>query len=622
MISGNSIQEQLSIVTELANAGRRNEALAMLDAVLRQAPDNPAAWRMMVRLASTRSQAMEALQQLQRLEPDNVQVRELIERLESGSQEERKRDRLTYVWLIGAGAAALIFILFLIFIFVRPIWQGPEAAGSGQEVDELALEEVADLPLSNCQGLVDRALGVSDQSCRQIGANQVCYGNYRLDAVLSTDTAPRFALVGDVVDVQSLLHIMASPLDPAAGQWGIAVFKLQADVARTIPGQAVTFLVFGDTSVDNVSGDMHAFYFSTGFGAVTCAQVAFDGILIDMPDGSSLSFRANGAELTLSGSTNLQARSGEEMTVSMLSGEGSVQSAGEEQTLTAGQELSVPLGGDSGLEASGPPSTPRTLPDAVTTLACLLIGQNCPEEVAEEPEASEEAEAIPTNTSVPVDSSLPTNTPVPVAPGQPTNTPVPLPTNTSVPPSTRTPTELRSPTPTRTPQPGLPVATNTSAPPNTQVPTSTPVPSITPVPTNTPVPTATPQPTTTPLPTNTEPPAQGSCSNINISWADPVKFDIRNEYGSPIILTKIELTWDDFEATGQLKQVTLSGPALAAGNLGGPDVSISLSGNTDKRTVSNDNTKTLSFTFEEVPVGEGYSVGVTFDVGCTRSASH
>jgi hypothetical protein len=66
-------------------------------------------------------------------------------------------------------------------------------------------------------------------------------------------------------------------------------------------------MVFGDTSVDNVSGDMSAFYFATGFAGVRCSQVPFDGLLIEMPDGSGISFQANGVDFMLQGDAILQA---------------------------------------------------------------------------------------------------------------------------------------------------------------------------------------------------------------------------------------------------------------------------------------------------------------------------
>ena len=82
-----------------------------------------------------------------------------------------------------------------------------------------------------------------------------------------------------------------------------------------------------------------------------------------------------------------------------------------------------------------------------------------------------------------------------------------------------------------------------------------------------------------------------------------------------------ELTWDDTD-TGQLKQVKLGGAAIAAGNLGSSPTTLSLNDDASKRTINNDDAKTLAFAFMDAPVADGYTVKLTFDVGCTRSASH
>lgn len=113
----------------------------------------------------------------------------------------------------------------------------------------------------------------------------------------------------------------------------------------------------------------------------------------------------------------------------------------------------------------------------------------------------------------------------------------------------------------------------------------------------------------------------GGCSDIDISWADPVKFDIENDYGGPIVLTGITLTWNDADM-GQLKQVKLGNAAIAAGNLGNSPVSLTLNDDASKRTINDDSTRTLSFAFQNAPAEEGYSMSAVFDVGCTLSTSH
>jgi hypothetical protein len=52
----------------------------------------------------------------------------------------------------------------------------------------------------------------------------------------------------------------------------------------------------------------------------------------------------------------LQATAGKNMTVSLMEGHGTIGVGGNQQDLVGGQELTVPLGGANGLQASGPPT--------------------------------------------------------------------------------------------------------------------------------------------------------------------------------------------------------------------------------------------------------------------------
>ena len=93
-----------------------------------------------------------------------------------------------------------------------------------------------------CQRLIENALQASDQGCTRMGPNQVCYGNTTVNAQLAPAAPSRFEQRGDIINVDSLLGISVSPLDPAKDEWGIAVFKLLANLPRTLPGQNVTFI--------------------------------------------------------------------------------------------------------------------------------------------------------------------------------------------------------------------------------------------------------------------------------------------------------------------------------------------------------------------------------------------
>ena len=57
--------------------------------------------------------------------------------------------------------------------------------------------------------------------------------------------------MGDVVPITSITSITTSPLSPDTNKWGLAVFKVRADVPNSTANQAVTFIVYGNTTLTN-----------------------------------------------------------------------------------------------------------------------------------------------------------------------------------------------------------------------------------------------------------------------------------------------------------------------------------------------------------------------------------
>ena len=105
-----------------------------------------------------------------------------------------------------------------------------------------------------------------------------------------------------MVDLLAVRRLSTSPLNMNTRDWGIAVVKAQANLPDALPGQNVTFLLFGDTTVDNPSPDMRAVTVSTRIGGTNCADAPNTGVLIQSPQGSQVAMNINGADVTL-GST-------------------------------------------------------------------------------------------------------------------------------------------------------------------------------------------------------------------------------------------------------------------------------------------------------------------------------
>lgn len=103
-----------------------------------------------------------------------------------------------------------------------------------------------------CAAIVQQALAAVEDACAATGRNEACYGN------VSVQATPRdgvenlvFEQQGDLVSVADLDVLRLRALDPETDTWGIALMKLQANLPDTLPGQNVTFLLFGDVEIEN-----------------------------------------------------------------------------------------------------------------------------------------------------------------------------------------------------------------------------------------------------------------------------------------------------------------------------------------------------------------------------------
>lgn len=218
---------------------------------------------------------------------------------------------------------------------------------------------------ASCPALIEQALAAVQDACAETGRNQACYGNIALEAIPQDGVSTfNFEQQGDLVDIADLRSLELSSLDEVLGQWGIALMKLQANLPESLPGQNVTFLLFGDVEIESAvePGDesltpMQAFSFRTGLGSTTCAEAPADGILIQTPEGAGkVNLRANGVDIELGSTAYLTAQPGQFMTVSVVEGQGTVTSDGVSVEVPAGMQTSIPL--DEDLNADGEPSEP------------------------------------------------------------------------------------------------------------------------------------------------------------------------------------------------------------------------------------------------------------------------
>ena len=257
---------------------------------------------------------------------------------------------------------------------------------------------------ASCQKLIDKAISFTGNYCNQIGTNKGCYGNTTIQAQMVANSNERFSKRGDIADVSQIQSISAAPLNLSTDEWGIAVFRVLANLPGSVPGETATLMVFGNTKLDKISNGLDSFYFSSELGQIVCDKVPFDGILINMPNGVGWTFNVNGTELTLIGNASLKANTNGNMEVSLYNGAGQIISSGQRQYFGAGQKVSVNLGGPNGNQAISPPSKPVPLTSEELKVACTMTGNYCKADAISTVDAAQ-AQTIVQTGLIPVSSN-------------------------------------------------------------------------------------------------------------------------------------------------------------------------------------------------------------------------
>lgn len=103
-----------------------------------------------------------------------------------------------------------------------------------------------------CPELVEFALASVNDICDALDRNRVCYGNFQVDATFNADVPVNyFSQPADVAPIIDLATLQTAAYNLADGIWGVAIMNIQADLPNTLPGQAVTIILLGDTEIQN-----------------------------------------------------------------------------------------------------------------------------------------------------------------------------------------------------------------------------------------------------------------------------------------------------------------------------------------------------------------------------------
>ncbi|MEZ4670304.1 MAG: hypothetical protein R3E39_20550 [Anaerolineae bacterium] len=207
----------------------------------------------------------------------------------------------------------------------------------------------------------------------------------------------KFDNVGDIVNVSSIQSMTLSPMNVDENRWGVALLKLQANIPDTLPGQNVTFLLFGDVEITNAVNTeivsdqkpMQAFYLKTGTGDAQCAEAPESGMLVQTPEGvGEVNFNINGVDVEMGSTVFFQSAPEEGMTVSTLEGAAYITADDETTAIVPGTWARVPvtqrlvpmrvMGGGTLtralIEASGKPEPPKSYENSFRGMQSLPLG--------------------------------------------------------------------------------------------------------------------------------------------------------------------------------------------------------------------------------------------------------
>jgi hypothetical protein len=229
---------------------------------------------------------------------------------------------------------AIFVVVILLTITVAPL--------AAQETEE-----------EECAAMIEYALATVGDACNELGRNEACYGNTQIAASGWEDAELEFTQPGDIVNVVDIASLATAPLNMEDNIWGVVLLALQANLPDTMPGQNVTFVLFGDVTLQNEvipGGDaqssynapMQAFRLTTGIGAARCKDVPRDGILIQAPTETTVNFLINGVEVVV-GSTALIriSEDNKSLQIANLAGSVIVKSGDEEVELEVTQQVNA-----------------------------------------------------------------------------------------------------------------------------------------------------------------------------------------------------------------------------------------------------------------------------------------
>lgn len=200
-----------------------------------------------------------------------------------------------------------------------------------------------------CPDIIQDALSTLHTNCLLTERNQACYGNISLKVVPQSGvTQFKFDTIGDIANVTDIRTLDLAPLDAAASEWGLVMMRLQANIPDTLPGQNVTFLLFGDVTIENAAqtgqNPMQAFYLTTGTGDARCLESPESGLMVQTPSGiKEVSFNINGVDVEMGSTVIFQAERGKKMRITTIEGKARIKVGKKTIPVVQGSQYTAPI---------------------------------------------------------------------------------------------------------------------------------------------------------------------------------------------------------------------------------------------------------------------------------------
>lgn len=141
---------------------------------------------------------------------------------------------------------------------------------------------------ASCDVDVNDVISQVDGVCALIDDNQVCYGNFEVNAIAQENSpVQQFTEQGDLADVAYIRSLYLSGMNPETDTWGIAQMRL---VTPTATGkQDINLLLFGDINVENAAENTLTFDVTVGRASANVRNTPRTGaVLASIPSGESI----------------------------------------------------------------------------------------------------------------------------------------------------------------------------------------------------------------------------------------------------------------------------------------------------------------------------------------------